>query len=242
MAVLRDPAALISVIVPVFNEELGIDYLAERLSSVRREWSSCQLEFVLVDDGSTDLTAKELQRVFGGSTTCTIVSHEKNMGVGAAFRTGFSKARGEIICTIDADCTYGPENLRLLVDKLEQAAADVAVASPYHPNGGVDGVPKWRLVLSRSCSILYQLCSPVRLYTYTSVFRAYRRPVVSTIEFEENGFVSTAEILIRAAAKGYKIIEVPMVLHSRKIGRSKMKIIKTIRAHLRLIIRSILLS
>jgi dolichol-phosphate mannosyltransferase len=229
---------LISIVIPVFNEESGIDYLAQRLSRVRDEWPARQLEFILIDDGSSDQTPGELQRVFGGDPSCSILYHARNQGVGAAFRTGFSQANGEIVCTMDADCTYGPENLRLLVDTLEHSRADVAVASPYHPDGGVDGVPGWRLSLSRGCSLLYRICSPVRLYTYTSIFRAYRKSVVKSIQFESDGFVSAAEILIRAARKGYVIAEVPMVLHSRKIGNSKMRVLVTIRQHLRLMIRS----
>ena len=76
------------------------------------------------------------------------------------------------------------------------------MASPYHPDGTVEGVPRWRLVLSRSCSALYGLIAPVRLYTYTSVFRAYRREVIDTVSFQEDGFVSASEILIRAAEVG----------------------------------------
>jgi dolichol-phosphate mannosyltransferase len=99
----------------------------------------------------------------------------------------------------------------------------------------VEGVPRWRLVLSRGCSGLYGLIAPVRLYTYTSVFRAYRREVIRAVSFQEDGFVSASEILIRAAEAGYRIVEVPMTLHSRKIGYTKMKIVRTIRGHLRLI-------
>lgn len=227
--------ALLSVVIPVYNEELGVDYLAERLNKLRQQWSEYTLEFVLVDDGSSDRTPAELQRVFGSDPSCVILLHGQNRGVGAAFRTGFEKARGEIICTIDADCSYGPENLRLMVNRLKELSADIAVASPYHPDGDVEGVPRWRLALSRVCSLLYRICSPVKLYTYTSVFRAYRRAVVSAVPFEEDGFVSAAEILIRAAAKGFTIIEVPMILRGRKIGHSKMKVVRTIRQHLRLI-------
>jgi dolichol-phosphate mannosyltransferase len=231
--------SLISIVIPVFNEETGIDYLADRLSRLRGVWPGRQLEFILVDDGSSDQTQRELERVFAGDPSCMILRHARNRGVGAAFRTGFSRANGEIVCTIDADCTYGPENLRHLVDVLDHSSADIAVASPYHPDGGVDGVPGWRLALSRGCSALYRICSPVRLYTYTSVFRAYRKSVVSSVQFESDGFVSTAEILIRAAHKGFAIAEVPMILYSRKIGHSKMRVLATMRQHLYLMIRSV---
>lgn len=229
--------SLISVVIPIYNEENGVEFLAQRLQSVRGLWPERQVEFVFVDDGSADRTAAVLQEVFGHEPLNRIAVHEKNKGVGAAFRTGFGLAKGEIICTIDADCSYGPENLRLLVDALEQQSADISVASPYHPDGKVDGVPWWRLMLSKGCSKLYQLIAPVRLYTYTSIFRAYRRPVIDAMAFEENGFVSAAEILIRAAQRGFKIVEVPMTLHSRQIGTSKMKVLRTIRQHVNLMMR-----
>lgn len=229
--------ALISVVIPIYNEETGVEFLAERLQSVRQLWPDREVEFVFVDDGSADKTVAMLHQVFGQEPLNRIAAHEKNQGVGAAFRTGFSHAQGEIICTIDADCSYGPENLRLLVEALETQGADIAVASPYHPDGKVDGVPWWRLVLSKGCSRLYQIIAPVRLYTYTSIFRAYRRPVIDTLDFEENGFVSAAEILIRAAECGFKIVEVPMTLHARKIGTSKMKILRTVRQHTEMMAR-----
>jgi dolichol-phosphate mannosyltransferase len=75
------------------------------------------------------------------------------------------------------------------------------------------------------------MISPVPLYTYTSIFRAYRWSVVESVPFEADGFVSAAEILIRAAGQGYSIIEVPMVLRGRQLGATKMKIARTIGRH-----------
>jgi dolichol-phosphate mannosyltransferase len=223
----------ISIVVPLFNEEAGIDQLRHSLERLRQTLQT-DPEFVFVDDGSADQTAALLRKHFGLDPTCRIVAHERNRGIGAATRTGFAHCQGELICTIDADCSYRPEGLKRLIDTLEQTGADIAVASPYHPEGGVEGVPGWRLLLSRGCSLLYGMVSPVRLYTYTSVFRAYRRRVVETTKFETDGFVSATEILIMAAGQGYRIVEVPMVLRARKVGQSKMKIARTIRTHLRL--------
>jgi dolichol-phosphate mannosyltransferase len=230
---------LISVVVPVYNEEAGIENLAQRLDVVSRIWPDRPLEFVFVNDGSSDRTQTALERVFGAREHCRIAAHDRNRGVGAAFRTGFGHSKGAIVCTIDADCSYGPENLRLLVETLETEQADISVASPYHPQGKVDGVPGWRLLLSKGCSRFYQAIAPVKLYTYTSVFRAYRRAVIESVAFEEDGFVSAAEVLIRAAEKGFKIVEVPMTLHARKIGQSKMKVARTIRQHLALMVRNV---
>jgi dolichol-phosphate mannosyltransferase len=227
----------ISIVVPIFNEEMGIDHLAERLGVVRTFWADRRLQFVLVDDGSRDGTTDALRRVFGEDPDCVIVAHDHNCGVGAAFRTGFSRAEGDIICTIDADCSYGPENLHLLVEALESEGADIAVASPYHPDAGVENVPGWRLMLSRGCSFLYRWISPVRLHTYTSVFRAYRRRVIERVHFEEDGFVSAVEMLILAARQNFRITEVPMTLRARKFGVSKMRVLRTIRRHILMMVR-----
>jgi len=223
----------ISVVVPVLNEADGIPQLRcklGRVQSVLAEFGDT--EFVFVDDGSTDATLPLLRKAFPEGELCRILSHGRNRGVGAAFRTGFQQASGNIVCTIDADCSYEPEGLKRLVEEMIEAKADVAVASPYHPEGGVQGVGAWRLVLSKVCSAIYRVISPVPLYTYTSIFRAYRWAVIENVKFESDGFVSAAEILIHAAEQGYRVIEVPMVLRARQLGTTKMKIVRTIGRHL----------
>jgi dolichol-phosphate mannosyltransferase len=222
----------LSIVVPVLNEADGIAQLRAKLGKVQSVLAEFgDIEFVFVDDGSTDGTVARLRQTFPENDCCRIVSHGRNRGVGAAFRTGFQIATGSIVCTIDADCSYEPEGLRRLVEAMERGGADIAVASPYHPDGSVQGVGAGRLLLSRICSAIYRMISPVPLYTYTSIFRAYRWNVVESVPFEADGFVSAAEILIRAAQQGYKIIEVPMVLRARQLGATKMKIVRTIGRH-----------
>jgi len=223
----------ISVVVPILNEEAGIDALRSKLSNLEGVFGSLDtLEFVLVDDGSTDRTRERLESSFGSNTCCRIVSHATNQGVGAAFRTGFAHATGSIVCTIDADCTYEPERLKDLVNMLDSTGADIAVASPYHPEGKIEDIVGWRIFVSKVCSAIYRLISPVKLYTYTSIFRAYRHSVTKTVSFEANGFVSAAEIIIRASQQGYQVVELPLTLRGRKVGTSKMRVLRTIRTHL----------
>lgn len=230
----------ISIVIPVLNEAGGVEQLREKLAQLQRVFEgSATTEFIFVDDGSTDQTSERLQTAFGRRTDCLIAKHQRNRGVGAAFRTGFGRATGSIVCTIDADCSYEPEGLKRLVDTLETAGADIAVASPYHPKGAVENIVPWRIFISRICSGIYRLISPVKLYTYTSIFRAYRRPVIESVEFNADGFVCAAEILIRAAKQGYTIVEVPMTLRGRKIGTTKMKILRTIRSHVRMMVSTL---
>jgi dolichol-phosphate mannosyltransferase len=227
---------LVTVVVPLLNEGDRIQQLREKLAKTRAVLSgTCEVEFVFVDDGSTDATLTCLRAAFAEGDQYRIVLHERTRGVGAAFRTGFQEATGSIVCTIDADCSYEPEGLKRLLEEMELRGADVAVASPYHPAGSVQDVGSWRLLLSRTCSGMYRMISRVPFYTYTSIFRAYRRSVIETVPFQSNGFVSAAEILVRAAEKGYRIIEVPMVLRGRKGSPSNMKIARTVAQHLMMI-------
>lgn len=223
----------VSIVVPVLNEADGIPQLREKLGRVQSALAEFgEVELVFVDDGSTDNTLSLLREAFPEGEQCRILSHGMNRGIGAAFRTGFQSATGSIVCTIDADCSYEPEGLRSLVEAMECEEVDIAVASPYHPRGSVQNVGAWRLLISRACSTLYRVISPVPLYTYTSIFRAYRWNVVESVDFRADGFVSAAEILIQAAEQGFRITEVPMVLRGRKVGLTKMKVLRTIRKHL----------
>jgi dolichol-phosphate mannosyltransferase len=232
-----DSLQLVSIVIPIFNEEDGIGLLREKLFQLKALLEgSCWLEFIFVDDGSSDLTVARLKEQFANfGAPFKIIEHGRNRGVGAAFRSGFQACAGKLACTIDADCTYSPEGLKLLLDALTATGADIAVASPYHPQGGVEGVPWWRLALSRRCSALYRWASPLKLYTYTSIFRAYRSEVIRNVSFASDGFVSAAEILLAAGRQGYRVTEVPMVLRARSIGRSKMKVLRTIISHLRML-------
>ena len=228
---------LISIVIPVFNEEAGVLPLKVKLLRLAELLSSeFTPEFVFVDDGSSDATVAVLYYHFNtGDIRFRVLEHGTNRGVGAAFRTGFRAARGSFVCTIDADCSYSPEGLRELLHALLQSGKDIAVASPYHPQGSVVGVPAWRLLLSRACSLLYRCMSPLKLYTYTSIFRAYRAEVIRQVKFRGDGFVSAAEILLEAGRLGFTVVEVPMVLRARAVGHSKMKIVRTINSHLKVL-------
>lgn len=227
----------ISIVIPIFNEEDGVSLLEDKLLQLKKMLDpNFDCEFIFVDDGSRDRTVERLRQQFGASNlSFQIIEHGTNRGVGAAFRSGFSVANGSLVCTIDADCSYSPEGLISLLQAMHSTGADIAVASPYHPQGGVDGVPAWRLALSRSCSVLYRRLSPLKLYTYTSIFRAYKAEVVRTVAFKSDGFVSASEILIAAGRHGYAVTEVPMVLRARSVGRSKMKVLRTTLSHLRML-------
>lgn len=225
----------VTVVVPVFNEELAIPYLANTLAEVTEELSRRHdLSFIFVDDGSSDGTWEALHRHFGGWPACEFVRHDRNQGVAAAILTGIRHARTEVVCSIDCDCTYDP---RQLADMIARLGDDVAMvtASPYHPDGRVLNVPAWRLSLSKGLSFLYRRVMHNKLSTYTACFRVYRRSAVEGIRLTRGGFLGVAEMLGRLDLAGARVVEHPAVLEVRMLGYSKMKVLKTIRGHLGLL-------
>jgi dolichol-phosphate mannosyltransferase len=230
----------ISVIAPLYNEKDGIPMLAERLRRLAARLApQYELECVLVDDGSQDGTTEEASKYFAWSSLVVQAKHERNRGLGAAVRTGFSKASGDVVCTIDSDCTFDPLEIPHMLELMDRQKVDVVTASPYHPDGGVEDVLAGRLLLSRGASFLYRRICACKLYTYTSLMRLYRRPVIENVAFRSDGFAATTELLLRASQQGYKVAEMPMVLRSRAIGVSKIKLMYTIRTHLGLMTRAL---
>lgn len=227
----------VTVIVPCYNEEQSISYLGRSLDHFAAQTADkYKLSFVFVDDGSKDKTLEGLQRQFGGRSNCQIVQHPQNRGIAAACLTGFAAARDEVLCVIDADCTFDPSHLATMIPLLKDDVA-LVTASPYHRDGGVMNVPAWRLLLSRGASQLYRYVLSNKLASYTACFRIYRRSSVVNMQLQHSGFTGIAEILVRLDRAGAKIVECPAVLEARVLGISKMKVGRTITEHAGLLSR-----
>ena len=229
------PPIPITLVVPCFNEEGGMAYLRNTLQSVeKRLGERFDFRFVFVDDCSTDNTYAGLKQTFGARSNCKVVRHDVNGGVAAAIMTGIKECDTEIVCSIDADCSYDPHELAGMMPMLTDDV-DLVTASPYHPDGGVLNVAGWRLFLSRSLSGIYRHVLHNELHTYTSCFRVYRRSAAIRIPISERGFLGVAEFIGRLDLSGSRIVEYPTRLEVRMLGRSKMKVFKTIAGQLGLL-------
>jgi len=232
----RDLTA-VSVVVPCYNEQESLPYLANTLRSVVDKLSDrYDFRFIFVDDFSTDRTWQTLHAVFGRNPRCTFIQHDRNRGVAAAIQTGLQSASTDIVCSMDCDCTYDPHEFGRMIPLLTDDV-DVVTASPYHPLGSVKNVPRWRLFLSNGLSRLYRVILRQKLYTYTSCFRVYRRQATIGIPVGRGGFFGVAEMLGRLDLAGRRIVECPAVLEARMLGRSKMKVLRTITGHLSLLLQ-----
>ena len=229
------PKIPISIVIPCYNEELSLPYLANTLQSVQESLAdNYSPQFIFVDDCSTDQTWDVLRKHFGEQNNFTLVKHPKNRGVAAAIMTGIRAAKTEIVCSMDCDCTYDPHELKNMIPLLKDDVA-LVTASPYHAEGKVLNVPAWRLTLSKGSSFLYRQVLRQKLATYTSCFRVYRRSEVESLKLEEDGFLGVAELLGKLDVSGAKVVEFPATLAVRLFGFSKMKLAKTIFGHLKLL-------
>jgi dolichol-phosphate mannosyltransferase len=227
----------------MYNEADGIDQLVSQLSSAYAGIASAGIptdavEVIAVNDGSTDATAERLAAL-ARDGRLRVVTHERNRGLGSALWTGFDAARSDVIVTVDADCTYDLSGVGDLVRLLDDRTS-IVTASPYHPRGRVDGVPPFRLFLSRSLSRLYNLVLGSGIHTYTSMFRAYRRDALQAVPSHESGFIAVTHLLVFPILAGHRVVEYPTVLGARRYGVSKLRVLRVIREHLGLVGRIVL--
>jgi dolichol-phosphate mannosyltransferase len=230
----------LTIVIPCYNEIENVPNLRDSLFPVVEELQRDRtVEVVFVDDGSTDGTYQALADHFGHRSDVSILRHELNKGLGAAIRTGFAAAEGETIITTDSDATYRFSEISALLAHLVPRV-DLVTASPYQRGGAVENIPAYRLILSHGASLLYRLLVDWRIATYTSLFRAYKRKVIEEVSFDSDDYLANTEILVNAIYKGYQVAEYPTVLHIRAYGTSKTQIIRTIKAHLYFLAKTLL--
>jgi dolichol-phosphate mannosyltransferase len=227
---------MIYFLIPIFNEEDNIRNLFGELSAFQ---SQDEIFYVFSDDGSTDNSQKQIEHYFQGRNFC-VLGDKVNRGPGAAFNTGFlwvlnhAKNDNDLIVTMEADCTSDLSILPTMIT-LNSLGFDLVLASVYAQGGGFDKTTFFRKFASALANFIYRFIFDVKVLTLSSFYRVYTIALIKKIQvqykgkiIEETGFVSMLEILIKGIWCNAKIIEVPMQLHSHKrIGRSKMKVLKT---------------
>jgi dolichol-phosphate mannosyltransferase len=224
----------LSIVIPCYNEEESLPHLHPKLVEVGQQLGErYELEFVFVNDGSTDRTAAILAEVpaWGLPGGVQVHTHPHNAGLGAALQTGFRAARGDLVVPFDCDGTLDPHLLPPMLDAMDDQT-DIVSGSDLHPQGACLGVPWYRLMLHKGVSGMYRWLFWSQLHSFSLILRVYRRRVFDRIEIHSRGFLSCTEILMKAIAAGFTVKEYPVVLTVREHGRSKIKMFRTIRDHL----------
>lgn len=225
----------IVVMMPAYNEEKDLPVLLDRIQRALVGWADYRI--LIVDDGSRDQTA-QIVRNAAEQMPVELIQHPKNMGLGAAMRTGLKAAAqsSDVVITLDADNSQDPELIKSMVDRLG-ASFDVVIASRFQPGAQEIGVPPFRIFLSHLASAgMRTLVRYPGVRDYTCGFRAYRadtlRNLIDTFGddfIRENGFSCMFELLLNLRALHARISEVPLILrYDLKEGASKMRIMRTI--------------
>jgi dolichol-phosphate mannosyltransferase len=207
----------LSIVVPFYNEG---EMVESTVAALARE----DAEFIFVDDGSTDGTGERLFNAARTSANIRVIVHEQNRGANAALLTGLYAATGESIVVLDADLSYGPEHVDVLVSALRSQYAAIAVASPYHLDGTVFNVPPTRLALSVAANRIFRGITRSHVATYTGMVRAYSRNFLSRVDPRELTGEINCALILAALARGERVVEVPARLAWPDIRRATARL------------------
>src|SRR5919201_778609 len=234
--------APLAFVLPAYNEEENIPRLLADLER-RPQLLPPRSRVFVVDDGSTDGTA-ELVEGYAGDLPVELVRLERNQGPGAAFRAGFVKALLDVpgeayVVTLEADTTSDLDALPTMLAEAV-AGADLVLASWTMVN-----VSRKRQLLSKGAGFVFRRALGIEAETVSSFFRVYRASVLrrsfthyGSDLMRERGFACKAELLANIARLGARIAEVPVDLDTgRRVGKSKMPILRTTLAYLRMLAR-----
>lgn len=206
---------LLSVVIPVFNEELTIGNVIERLTAVMQK-IGFKYEIIVVDDCSADrsLEISKSQRV-------KVFSLKRHMGKGYALRAGFAKAKGEIITTIDSDGSHRPEELPRLLIPLLQNKADLIIGSRYLSQKPV-ATKKLNAVGVRLFNFLIKILTRAEVSDSQSGYRVMKSVVLRNMRLKSSEYEIESEMLVKTALQRFKIREVPISFEQRTYGTSRL--------------------
>ncbi|HDL64453.1 MAG TPA: glycosyltransferase family 2 protein, partial [Proteobacteria bacterium] len=178
-----------AVIIPMHNEEGNVSGIVREVNQVLNE-EGHRADIILVDDGSLDNTAAEIEEAGQKYVNIIALKHTRNAGFGAALRTAIKEAveRGyDFAVFMDADFTMHPGYIRDFYEKMAQGY-DFVIGSRFLEGGGMKGVPAWRKLFSLAGRAVFRVCFRLPLTDYTQGFRAIRGTILSKMELTETGF------------------------------------------------------
>jgi glycosyltransferase involved in cell wall biosynthesis len=211
----------LSVVIPAYNEEDGIAEISHRVLAVESALHGAgvnALELLVVDDGSSDLTAEIVAEIDG----VRLIQHPKNRGYGAALKTGFANSTGELIGFLDADGTYPPEYFPQLCE-VAMDGADLVIGSRMA--GADSDMPVTRRVGNFFFANLISLLGRQRISDSASGMRVFKRDVLERIYPLPDGLNLTPVMSTRALHEDIVMAEVP-IPYSERVGRSKLSVVR----------------
>jgi glycosyltransferase involved in cell wall biosynthesis len=206
---------VLSVVIPAYNEIATVESLLRRVREV-----PLRLEVIVVDDGSEDGTRDLLRALEARGLVDVLVFHEVNQGKGAALRTGFQRATGDIVVVQDADLEYDPLELPQLMEPILSGRADAVFGSRFL--GGPHRVLFfWHSVGNRVLTLLSNMFTDVNLTDMETCYKMVRRDLLQSLPLSAHRFGIEPELTARLAQAGARIYELPISYHGRSYAEGK---------------------
>lgn len=211
------------VIIPTFNERENLPLIIDRLLTAEAD----RVNVLVVDDSSPDGTGELADELAAKDERIKVLHREGKGGLGGAYIAGFKwglERDYEVLCEMDADGSHAPEQLHLLLDRID-AGAEMVIGSRYVRGGKTVNWPASRQILSRGGNIYASVALGAGLSDITGGYRAYRREVLEGIDLDavdSAGYVFQVDLAFRAVEAGFDVREVPITFTERELGESKM--------------------
>jgi len=183
MGISETKDSMISIVIPVYNE---VETLAELLRRVQSVALPLDKEIIVIDDASTDGTGNVIRELVGENIIR--IFHEKNQGKGAALRSGFSRARGDIVLIQDADLEYNPNEYPKLLQPILDGRADVVYGSRFVGAGAHRVLYFWHMMGNRFLTFLSNMFTNLNLTDMETCYKVFRKEVLEKITIRENRF------------------------------------------------------
>jgi len=207
----------LSVVIPCFNEAPTI----ETIIAAVRDSSYAPKEIVVVNDCSSDGTREMLEKLKARGWIDHLVHHEVNQGKGAALRTGFQRATGDMVIVQDADLEYDPREYPRLVKPILDGKADVVYGSRFMGDQPHRVLYFWHRVGNAFLTLLSNMLTNLNLTDMETCYKVFKRDVIQSIELEEDRFGFEPEITAKIARKGCVIYEVGIAYYGRTYDEGK---------------------
>ena len=207
----------LTIVIPVFNEAATIAQVLQRVHAAPA--AGLTKELVVVDDCSTDGTRDYLKGLALDRVTCLF--HERNRGKGAALRTGFAHARGDIVLIQDADLEYDPEEYPKLLRPILEGKADVVLSSRFLASDPHRVLYFWHSVGNRGITLLSNVFTNLNLTDIESCYKVFAQQVVRQLRIEEDRFGVEPELVAKVARLKCRVYEVGVSYAGRTYQEGK---------------------